>query len=185
MKHNAHVDTISISESKDGLDFFYAQKNHAVKMLDFLNAVVPIKSKKSEELISQDTHTGASTYKFSYSVEIVPICRDDLVVLPKKLARSLGNISQFVLCSKISNTVQFLDPTTMQTADLSPSVYWRSPFDSLADVSQLVEFIVLDVEPTGQTRGKKVLADITVARSSDLGSNDQVYYCLLYTSRCV
>lgn len=176
LKHNAHVDTISISESKDGLDFFYAQKNHAVKMLDFLNAVVPIKSKKSEELISQDTHTGASTYKFSYSVEIVPICRDDLVVLPKKLARSLGNISQFVLCSKISNTVQFLDPTTMQTADLSPSVYWRSPFDSLADVSQLVEFIVLDVEPTGQTRGKKVLADITVARSSDLGSNDQVYY---------
>ena len=33
-------------------------------MIDFLNAVVPIKHKKSEELISQDTHTGASTYKF-------------------------------------------------------------------------------------------------------------------------
>lgn len=60
------------------------KKNHAVKMIDFLNAVVPIKHKKSEELISQDTHTGASTYKFSYSVEIVPICKDDLVVLPKK-----------------------------------------------------------------------------------------------------
>lgn len=176
LKHNAHVDTINIQEAKDGLDFFYAQKNHAVKMLDFLNSVVPIKSKKSEELVSQDTHTGASTYKFSYSIEIVPLCRDDLVVLPKKLAKSLGNISQFVLCSKVSNTVQFMDPMTLQTADLSPSVYWRNPFDSLADVSQLVEFIVLDVDPTGLTKGRWVLADITVARASDLGSNDQIYY---------
>ncbi|KAL3228554.1 60S ribosomal export protein NMD3 [Nakaseomyces bracarensis] len=176
LKHNAHVDTINIQEAKDGLDFFYGQKNHAVKMLDFLSAVVPIKFKKSEELISQDTHTGASTYKFSYSVEIVPICKDDLVVLPKKLAKSMGNISQFVLCTKISNTIQFMDPMTLQTADLSAQVYWRNPFHALADVSQLVEFIVLDVDPTGVMKGNKVLADITVARSSDLGVNDQVYY---------
>ncbi|CCC69717.1 hypothetical protein NCAS_0D01360 [Naumovozyma castellii] len=176
LKHNAHVDTISISEAKDGLDFFYSQKNHAVKMIDFLNSVVPMKYKKSEELISQDTHTGSATYKFSYSVEIVPICRDDLVVLPKKLAKHLGNISQFVLCSKISNTVQFLDPNTLQTADLSAQVYWRSPFNALADVSQLTEFIVLDVESTGISKGKRVLADVTIARSADLGINDQVYY---------
>lgn len=176
LKHNAHVDTISISEAKDGLDFFYGQKNHAVKMIDFLNAAVPIKYKKSEELISQDTHTGSSTYKFSYSVEIVPICRDDLVVLPGKLAKSLGNISPFVLCSKVTNAVQFLDPNTLQTADVPASVYWRAPFHSLADVSQLIEFIVLDVEPTGVSRGKRVLADITVARAADLGVNDQEYY---------
>lgn len=176
LKHNAHVDTISIKEAKDGLDFYYGQRNHAVKMIDFLNAVVPMKFKKSEELISQDTHTGASTYKFTYSVEIVPICRDDLVVLPKKMAKSLGNISQFVLCSKISNTLQFLDPSTLQTADLSPQSYWRAPFSALADVSQLVEFIVLDVEPLGVSKGNRVLADITVARASDLGVNDQEYF---------
>lgn len=176
LKHNAHVDTISINEAKDGLDFFYGQKNHAVKMLDFLSAAVPIKFKKSEELISQDIHTGSSTYKFSYSVEIVPICRDDLVVLPTKLAKSLGNISQFVLCSKVTNAIQFLDPKTLQTADLPAQVYWRSSFNSLADVSQLIEFIVLDVEPTGISKGKRVLADITVARASDLGVNDQEYY---------
>ena len=176
LKHNAHVDTISITEARDGLDFFYAQKNHAVKMLDFLNSVVPIKSKKSEELISQDVHSGSSTYKFSYSIEIVPICKDDLVVLPKKLAKSLGNISQLVLCSKISNTLQFIDPTTLQKADLSPSVYWRAPFNSLAEVSQLVEFIILDVEPVGISKGKHVLADLTIARSTDLGINDQVFY---------
>jgi len=176
LKHNAHVDTISITESRDGLDFFYAQKNHAAKMIDFLEAVVPIKYKKSEELISQDTHTGSSTYKFSFSVEIAPICRDDLVVLPKKLASHLGNISRLVLCNKISNSIQFLDPCTLQTADISASVYWRDAFPSLAEISQLVEFIVLDVESTGFSRGNKVLADITIARSTDLGVNDQVYY---------
>lgn len=176
LKHNAHVDTISIQESKDGLDFFYASKSHAVKMIDFLSAVAPIKSKKSEELVSQDIHSGTSQYKFSYSVEIVPICRDDLVILPKKLAHSMGNISRIVLCSKISNTIQFLDYNTLQIADLNPSVYWKKPFPSLTEASQLVEFIVLDVEPTGETRGKHVLADITVARASDMGVNDKEYY---------
>ncbi|ODV97582.1 hypothetical protein PACTADRAFT_100 [Pachysolen tannophilus NRRL Y-2460] len=176
LKHNAHVDTISIQESKDGLDFFYAQRNHATKMLDFLNSVVPIKSKKSEELVSMDIHSGSSSYKFTFSVEIIPICRDDLVILPRKLAHSLGNISRIVLCSKVSNSLQFIDPTTLQIADLTPGVYWRDAFPSLCDVTQLVEFIVLDVEPTGESKGKHVLADITVARAADLGSNDQTFY---------
>lgn len=176
LKHKAHMDTISIEEVKDGLDFFYGQKSHAIKMVDFLQSNIPIKYKNSRELISKDTHSDVSTYKFTYSVEIVPICKDDLVVLPKKVAKSLGNISRFVLCSKISNTVQFMDPMTLQTSEMSSQIYWRNPFLSLADSSQLVEFIVLDVEPIGINVGNKVLADITVARASDLGNNDQDYY---------
>ncbi|KAF3985358.1 hypothetical protein FT663_04285 [Candidozyma haemuli var. vulneris] len=176
LKHNAHVDTISIQETKDGLDFFYSQRNHAMKMLDFLSAVAPIKSKRSEELISIDTQSGSSSYKFTFSVDIAPICRDDLVVLPKKLAHSLGNISRLVICSKVTNSLQFLDPNTLQTADLSANVFWRSPFPSLLDVPQLVEFIVLDVEPTGDVKGKHVLADVTVCRASDLGVNDHSFY---------
>ncbi|ESW98218.1 hypothetical protein KL918_004037 [Ogataea parapolymorpha] len=176
LKHNAHMDTISIKESKDGLDFYYSQRNHAAKMIDFLNSVVPIKSKKSEELISQDIHSGTSQYKFTFSVEIVPICKDDLVVLPKKLAKSMGDMSRLVLCSKVSNMVQFIDPVSLQTGDLLAQVFWRTPFVALADVTQMVEFIVLDVEPTGQRNGRWLLADVTVARASDMGSNDQEYY---------
>ncbi|KAK6459948.1 putative nonsense-mediated mRNA decay protein [Scheffersomyces coipomensis] len=176
LKHNAHVDTVSIKESKDGLDFFYAQKNHAAKMLDFLSAVAPIKNKRSEELVSTDIHSGSSQYKFSFSVEIVPICRDDLVILPKKLAHSLGNISRVVLCNKVTNSNQYLDPNTLQTADLPASVYWRNPFPSLIDATQLTEFIVLDVEPTGDIKGKYVLADVEVSRAVDLGVNDTSFY---------
>lgn len=92
LKHHAHRDTVNIKEAKDGLDFFYAQRGHAIKMVEFLGAVVPTRSKSSEQLISTDVHTSTANYKFSYSVEIAPICKDDLVCLPLKLARSLGNI---------------------------------------------------------------------------------------------
>lgn len=176
LKHNAHVDTISIQETKDGLDFFYSQRNHAMKMVDFLSAVAPIKSKRSEELISIDTQSGLSSYKFTFSVDIAPICRDDLVVLPKKLAHQLGNITRLVICSKVTNSIQFLDPNTLQTADLPSNIFWRAPFPSLLDVTQLVELVVLDVEPTGDVKGKNVLADITVCRASDLGVNDHSFY---------
>jgi len=176
LKHNAHVDTISIQESKDGLDFFYSSRSHALKMIDFLGSVAPIKYKRSEELVSQDIHAGTSQYKFSFSVEIVPICRDDLVILPKKLAHQLGGISQIVICSKVSNTIQFLDVNTLQIADINATVYYKKPFPSLAEASQLVEFIVLDVEPTGYTKGKLVQADVTCARAADLGVNDREFY---------
>lgn len=176
LKHGAHMDTVSIQEAKDGLDFFYSQKNHALKMVDFLANVAPIKCKKSEELISTDIHSSSSSYKFTFSIEIVPICRDDLVVLPKKLAHALGYISQLVLCAKVSNMLHFLDPLSLQTADVTGPVYWRSAFPSLLSMQSLVEFIVLDVEPTGDVKGKYVLADITVCRASDLGVNDNSYY---------
>jgi nonsense-mediated mRNA decay protein 3 len=52
-----------------------------------------LRSKGSEQLISSDTHNGTSSYKFTYSVEIVPICKDDLVCIPKGLAKQWGNIT--------------------------------------------------------------------------------------------
>ncbi|CAG8496610.1 9786_t:CDS:2 [Dentiscutata erythropus] len=176
LKHHAHKDTINIKEVKDGLDFFYAHRSHAVKMVEFLNAVIPIKTKSSERLISTDIHNNTSNYKFTYSVEIVPICKDDLVCLPLKIARSLGNISPLVLCYRVGNSIHVMDPTTLAVSEVSTSVYWRQPFNSLATTKNLVEYYVLDVEPLGSTRGKYILADILVARSSDFGKNDTTFY---------
>lgn len=44
LKHNADKDTISVQEVKDGLNFFYATKQHALKMVEFLGAIAPVKS---------------------------------------------------------------------------------------------------------------------------------------------
>ncbi|KAE8154753.1 NMD3-domain-containing protein [Aspergillus avenaceus] len=176
LKHGAHHDTVNIKEAKEGLDFFYAQRSHAEKMVEFLSSVVPIKVKKSSQLISMDVHTSEKSYKFTYSVELIPICKDDLVALPIKLARSMGNISPLTLCHRVGTAVNLLDPNTLQTAEVPTGTYWRSPFKNLADVTELVEFIVMDIEPVGRSNGRYVLAEATVARASDLGSNDQTYF---------
>jgi nonsense-mediated mRNA decay protein 3 len=172
LKHGAHKDTLNIKEAKDGIDFFFSARNQAEKFIDFLNSVVPVKVKASQELISLDTHTMKRTYKFSFSAEIVPVCKDDLVAIPIKLAKQAGNISPLLLCYKIGTAVYLMDPQTLQTADISGSIYWRAPFSALSDTQELVEFIVMDVEYTGQQKGKWKLAEATVARATDLGSND-------------
>ena len=175
LKHSAHKDTINIKEVKDGLDFFYSQRNHAEKFVDFLTSVAPVKVKKSQELISADVHTSTKSYKFSFSAELVPICKDDLVALPIKLAKQIGNVSPLTLCYRVGTSLNVIDPNTLQTADVSTNIYWRSPFRSIADVQELVEFIVMDIEPLGPQKGRYFLADATVARATDMGSSSQTY----------
>lgn len=176
LKHGAHRDTINIKEAKDGIDFFFSARNGAEKFVDFLNSVVPVRVKKSQELISQDTHTGTKSYKFSFAVELVPICKDDLVALPIKLAKQIGNISPLCLCYRVGTSINVFDPNTLQTADISAPIYWRAPFGTLADAPEMVEFIVMDIEPLGPTKGKWILGEAQVMRASDLGVNDKTYY---------
>lgn len=130
--------------------------------------MVPVNVRKSQELISEDVHTSKKSYKFAFSVELVPICKDDLVCLPIPMAKSLGNISPLVLCHRIGTSVYFVDPNTLQTADLHPDIYWRAPFVSLADAPDLVEFMVLNIEPTGPSKGRWLVADVEVTRIDDM-----------------
>ncbi|CAN6596330.1 60S ribosomal export protein Nmd3p [Trichomonascus vanleenenianus] len=176
LKSKAHKYTTSIQENKEGLDFFFAQRNHAVKMIEFLSSVVPMRWKKSAELISMNIHTSKKSYKFTYSVEIVPICKEDLVVLPKTVAKSLGHISTLVLCYRIANAVHFIDPLNLQTAEITPGAYWKNPFPALASSKSLTEYMVLDIEPAGPANDRFALADATVARVSDMGRNDTTFY---------
>ncbi|EEB08716.2 60S ribosomal export protein NMD3 [Schizosaccharomyces japonicus yFS275] len=147
LKNRAHLNTVNIKEAKDGIDFFTLSS--------------------SEELISKDIKSNTAHYKFTYSIEIVPICKDDLVCLPKPLAKAHGNISQLLLCTKVGTTIHFIDPLTLQTCEMLPTTYWHMPFPSLADIGELSEFIVADVDFLGPTNGKNVLADVELIKSSD------------------
>jgi nonsense-mediated mRNA decay protein 3 len=176
LKHGAHKDAINIKEVKDGLDFYFSARNQATAFVDFLTSVAPVKSQKSHELISVDIHTSTKSYKFSYSVELVPICKDDIVALPIKLAQQIGNINPIALCHRVGTAINLIDPSTLQTCDVSAPIYWRAPFTNLADVKDLVEFIVLDIELTGVENGRWALAEVTVARASDLGQNNKTFF---------
>ena len=186
LKHNAHKDTISIAEKKDGLDFFYAQRSHAVKMVEFLSSVVPIRTTKSEQVISMDVHTSTTNYKFTYSVEIAPVCKDDLVCFPAKMAKQLGNIGQLVLCHKVTNSLRFIDPVSLQTTEIPAEKYWREPVTPLAAIPELIEFLVLDIEPTGRystnthgvqnRRFEEADAQVSPLHAGTFGEADAVYH---------
>jgi nonsense-mediated mRNA decay protein 3 len=67
-------------------------------------------------------------------------------------------------------------------------VYWRSPFKAMLTSRALVEYVVLDIEPihgggggfhgssSSGSSGRWSLAEAQVARKSDFGRNDTVFF---------
>lgn len=54
LKHKAHSNTVNIKMAHDGIDFYYAQKQDARRLVDFLTAVVPCRTQTAQELITHD-----------------------------------------------------------------------------------------------------------------------------------
>lgn len=109
------MDVINFILFSEGLDFYYHTQAHARKMVDFLNTVLPLRYEHSKKLISHDIHSNNYNYKFSYSVEIVPLSKDSMVCLPKNLTQQLGGINPLVLVYRVTNTIHFIDPSTAQS----------------------------------------------------------------------
>ena len=141
-------------------------------------------TKMSKKLIGTDDKSNVSNYKFTNYVEICPLCKDDLLYLPAKTARNLGNISRLVLVKNISNLIHFLDPMTGQTAPMTADAYWRQPLRPIitAARSRMTRFVVLGKEPvvlrqnvskrSASKNQKSRLAELTLAKEDDLGVND-------------
>ncbi|XP_065868596.1 uncharacterized protein [Euphorbia lathyris] len=180
LKHDAAVRAIKINQMDQGIDFFFGNRSHGVKFVDFISKVAPVKSRSDKQLVSHDTHTSTYNYKYTFSVEISPICREDLICLPPEVRRNLGNLGPIVICTKVTNSIALLDPLTLRQAYLDADRYWKTSFKSLLTSRQLVEYIVLDVDITGPEvivgGSKYVLADAQVARLSDFGRNDNIFF---------
>ncbi|KAH1020517.1 hypothetical protein HUJ04_010161 [Dendroctonus ponderosae] len=157
LKHKVHDNATEIKPVHGGIDFFFATEAHAKKMIDFLVTVLPCKYHHSKKLISHDIHSNIYNYKFTYCLEIVPISKDSVICLPKKMTQSLGGISPICLVYRVTNTIHLIDPSRGQ-----------------------VEYIVLDIEPImdkdrkcfpgqGMISTKHVLADVWIVKASELG----------------
>jgi len=185
LKHGAHRGCLSIETFADGMDFYFPDKGKAARFMSFLENVVPVKTKMSKKLISTDDKSNISNYKFTNFVEICPLCKDDLLYLPKRTARNLGNISRLVLVKNISNVIQLIDPLTGQTAAMSEEVFWRDPLRPIitAARSRMTRYVVLGKDPIilernmskkgTSRRNRAKLASITLAKEDDLGINDE------------
>ncbi|CAI7864143.1 unnamed protein product [Closterium sp. NIES-53] len=198
LKHGADANTINIRQVHDGIDFYYANRSHAQKFVDFVSAVVPAQHRSDKQLVSHDIHTASYNYKYTFSVEICPVCKEDLICLPPKAANACGTAANpLVLCIRVSNSLQLLDPSTLHAIYIDSNQYWRYGFKPLLSSRQLVEYVVLDVETVGGgggwgggggggvggaphkagggALGKFVLADVQVARVADFGKNDVMF----------
>ncbi|CAA96689.2 60S ribosomal export protein NMD3 [Caenorhabditis elegans] len=181
LKHSAHKECTGVKPVPTGIDFYFAKQQEARKFVDFLMTVLPCKYHYAQELVSHDTKNNTYDYKHTFCVEIVPICRDNIVCLPKKQAQQYGNMSQIVLCLRVSNVITLIDPNNLQLVDVQATNFWREPFDSLCGPKQLTEFYVLDVEPVnnferkaghGYVSKKHELADVWLVRSDQVGMSD-------------
>ncbi|GBG33802.1 60S ribosomal export protein NMD3 [Hondaea fermentalgiana] len=146
LKHQLDSRTVRVEPMPDGVDFYFAARNDAVRFLDFVETVVPVRYKTSKKIISQDLKSNIAIHNFTYSTEIVPICRDDAICLPRSMAQKLGSISQFVLCQAVTNVMRFIDPVSCQVAELSGERYFQQPFRAVLSSQRLVPFVVLDVQ---------------------------------------
>lgn len=62
----------------------------------------------------QDAKSNIYNYKYTTSVEVVPICKDNVVCLPPKVAQSLGGIGQICVVHKVTTMLHLIDPNTCQ-----------------------------------------------------------------------
>lgn len=183
LKHKAHQNTLGIKPVHEGLDFFFANEAAARKMVDFIVTVIPCNIEHSKKLISHDCHSNLYNYKFTYCIELVPLSKDSVVCLPRKLAHQLGGINPICLVYRITNSVHFIDFSSGQIAELDSNIYWRYNFNSICDPKQLIEYIVMDIEPIkhknrkifpgqGAISNKHTIADAWLVKASELGIND-------------
>eukprot|EP00527_Entomoneis_sp_CCMP2396_P002248 CAMPEP_0198146086 /NCGR_PEP_ID=MMETSP1443-20131203/27294_1 /TAXON_ID=186043 /ORGANISM="Entomoneis sp., Strain CCMP2396" /LENGTH=599 /DNA_ID=CAMNT_0043809921 /DNA_START=47 /DNA_END=1846 /DNA_ORIENTATION=- len=192
IKHGAQRGSLSIEAFRDGMDFYFPDRGKAARFISFLEDVVPVKVKTSKKLISTDVKSNISNYKFTSFVEICPLCKDDLLHLPVKVARNLGNISRLVLVKNISSLIHLIDPLTGQTASMSADVYWRDSIRPIVTAarSRMSRYVVLGQEAvflrknvsrrTPNKKQRSRLANLTLAREEDLGLNDVQYEELSY-----
>ena len=191
LKRGAHANVVSLKEVSDGLDFFFVNQSHAKRFTEFVTSVAPARVSHSKKLISHDDKSNIFGYKYSWLVEIAPICRDDLVLLPRGGKFGQGGV---FLCTKVTSGLQFLDPLTLRRVDVSGVTYWSNPFRSICSAPRLQSYDVIDSEqletvtdgygrttPTGGVRrgpeqqrreSRYCLADATIVRSEDLGKDE-------------
>mmetsp|Transcript_38507 Transcript_38507/g.57723 ORF Transcript_38507/g.57723 Transcript_38507/m.57723 type:complete len:656 (-) Transcript_38507:293-2260(-) len=160
---NAHIrrHIIRMQTTRNGFDFYFMSLPHAQMLSSFVARIVPMKIKTSKKLVSEDVKNNTANVKHTVTCDLVPLCRDDLVIADKAATKGGGGAGRLsgrlCLVTKVSSNVHFVDASPMRGgdvtdcfADLPPEKYWKAGAEKsyrvLLTSRALVRFIVLDVE---------------------------------------
>ena len=97
-----------------GFDFYFAKKNEAQAFVEYLKATVICGLKSSKQLHGTDVNNSIEYYQHTFNVEVPPVCKGALVLLPRQLARDIA--VPLVLCAKVSASMTFIHPASMKVA---------------------------------------------------------------------
>ncbi|OIR58299.1 MAG: 60S ribosomal export protein NMD3 [Amphiamblys sp. WSBS2006] len=145
LTQNAHRGATDFKMRRNGMDFYFSDKNAANRFVAFIECTLPVKKGRTEKLVSEDTHTGERFSKASYVLDIPPISKEDLICLPKSIAHQLGT-SRFLLCLRVRKNIHLVDCETPRKVEVPGLQYWKTPFVALLSKSRLCSFVVRDIE---------------------------------------
>lgn len=171
LKKRLHENFIRIEGQPDGLDFFFAHKSHAMNFLEFLNKTAPVTRRDAVQLVSHDSKNNTAVQHFTFALDIAPLCREDLILIPYKdyYLKSLGGMGPLVLVHKVFSSIVFMDPRTLRAGEITGALYWKKPFASLQTSRELVDFYVLECQLMPVTNGTYQLGLVTVCLSDEVG----------------
>jgi nonsense-mediated mRNA decay protein 3 len=176
LRTRADSSCLAVRDVHGGLDFYFGGRAAATRFVEFVEGAVPARHRGDKQLVSHNVHTSSYRYKYTFSLEIAPICRDDLVCLPPKVSAALGGLGPICLVTRVTAGITLTDPATLREAVLDAGQFWRAPFRPLMGGRALVEYAILDVEPAGPSTKRWALADVQCCRASDLGRPDRVIH---------
>eukprot|EP00986_Skeletonema_menzelii_P005168 scaffold1818_cov151-Skeletonema_menzelii.AAC.3 len=200
---------LSVQTKKNGFDFYFPSLDKARHFSQYLSKVAPMRIKTTQSLVSEDKTNNTANVRHTLACEMVPLCRDELVVIGKQ-AKGAGKLTgKLCLVLRVSSAVRLITVSPSREVDvpsqcteLHSDTYWRgeSSYRLFLSSRRMVRFVVLDVELCDDERdrcnagdsnqllyegplsgvSKYALADVEVARESDFGVNDETFMCVTH-----
>lgn len=207
LARRAHVrrHVLRVVTAARGFDFYFATLSHAQEFVSHVGRATPVRTRHSKKLVSEDRRNNTAHVRHTFSVDMVPLCRDDLVVVSRG-ARAAGLDGRLALVARVASAVRLVDACPARDADadavageLRAENYWRNEngVRTLLSARRLARFVVLDAELCDEDQRRRrrgdgddddddkkyLLADVEVVRESRLGHEDETLRCVTHLGR--
>ncbi|GMH80084.1 hypothetical protein TL16_g08396 [Triparma laevis f. inornata] len=192
---------INIEISRNGFDFYFSTQSSAQTFTGFVNRLIPVRTKHTQKLVSTDNHSNSANIRHTFVCDVVPLEKDDLVLLSKQCPSGMGILrGRLGLVIKVGNNVKIIDVNCLRgkrvnecSVELGQESYFRNEkfYNVLLSANRSSRFVVIDVELCGGEeeeeedhsvkKGPRLgLADVTVQRESDYCVNDNYLTCVTH-----